>query len=80
MEALNLLADLESRASASGKKLAAACTSAGVAFSTLRRWRKGITTPTMSTYLLVVAAINGEELASRPKRKKAATPCRADRG
>lgn len=71
-KAISLLADLERRAAAIGSTLSKVCADAGVAVSTLRRWRKGITRPTESTYELLVNEINGKRGASRPKRKKAA--------
>ncbi len=71
-KAFSLLADLERRAAAIGSDLSKICTDAGLAVSTLRRWRKGINKPTQSTYELLVDEINGKRPANRPKRKRAA--------
>lgn len=72
MEALNLFADLEQRAAASGITLAKACADAKIAYSTLRRWKKGITNPTQGTYEKVIAVIHGQRAPkTTPRRKRA---------
>lgn len=71
MKILDLLADLERRAAKQKTTLPEVCTAAGLAASTVRRWRAGLSAPTQNTYRFLVKFMDGEAQPKLPRKRAA---------
>jgi lambda repressor-like predicted transcriptional regulator len=64
MDALKTPTEIEAMAEAAGKSMASVCREAGIAYSTFRRWKAGVTDPGLSVYRRLVACASKTEDAA----------------
>src|SRR4051794_24907517 len=72
-----LWADLEKRAQQRGLSIADVCRSAGVARSTLMRWKQGATSPRVRVYRRVLSVLEVSERKKKAPRRRRSPPAGA---